>query len=456
MKSIKSFGNVNRVLARRQTAPVTDTSPETTLATPEENASRSVKLFCESGGPGHTQGEEILHLPAIVEAAESSPVAAKECAYQIRKFLSKDNSSRAYVQYNAVMLIRILADNPGSTFTKNIDKKFVEAVKELSRTSRDPSVQQLLSDTLNNFLRDKESDVHMAGLLEMWRKEKVKIEKVLSQAGQPGRAPWIGHHPHPHAPGRHANNGPPGRLPGPEELASRVEEARNSATLLTQLIQSTPQSEFLQNDLIREFANRCQAASRSIQAYMATEHPAPDNDTMLTLIETNEQLSLATTKHQRAVLQTRKALGVASPDPQLSPSAGPVMTSAVAPAQPASMFKPVAPPSRKSFPKPAQAQPVSSVRTASPVSPETENPFTDPVEPSDVATHGVIDHNEPYHPGFGSNTASKDRRESATGGATLDTTSTVKDVRIQPRDADDSDDDPYAAPVPQTTPVYRY
>jgi hypothetical protein len=108
-------------------------------------------------------------------------VAAKECAYQIRKFLSKDNSSRAYVQYNAVMLIRILSDNPGSTFTKNIDKKFVDAVKELSRTSRDPSVQQLLSDTLNNFLRDKESDVNMAGLLEMWKKEKVKIEKVLAQ-----------------------------------------------------------------------------------------------------------------------------------------------------------------------------------------------------------------------------------------------------------------------------------
>lgn len=108
-------------------------------------------------------------------------MAAKECAYQIRKFLSKDNASRAYVQYNAVMLIRILADNPGSTFTKNIDKKFVEAVKELSRTCRDPSVQQLLSDTLNNFLRDKESDVHMAPLLEMWKKEKVKIEKVLAQ-----------------------------------------------------------------------------------------------------------------------------------------------------------------------------------------------------------------------------------------------------------------------------------
>lgn len=186
---------------------------------------------------------------------------------------------------------------------------------------------------------------------------------------------------------------------------------------------------------------------------MATEHPTPDNDTMLTLIETNEQLSLATTKHQRAVLQTRKALGVTTPDP----SVGPVMSSGVAsaaPTPPASIFKPVAPPSRKSFPKPIQ--PVASERTDSPVSPETENPFTDPVEPSDVAVGSVIDHNEPYHPGFSSNTGSKDRQGSATVGAALDTTSTPKDGRNPPRDANDSDDDPYAAPVPQTTPVYRY
>lgn len=188
---------------------------------------------------------------------------------------------------------------------------------------------------------------------------------------------------------------------------------------------------------------------------MATEHPAPDNDTMLTLIETNEQLSLATTKHQRAVLETRKALGVTTPDP----SVGPVMTSGVTPALPAqpapptSMFKPVAPPSRKSFPKPTQ--PVASEQKVSPVSPETENPFTDPVEPSDVAATSVIDHNEPFHPGFGSNTGYKGPQES-TKGAPLDTTSSLKDGRSQPLDANDSDDDPYAAPAQHTAPVFRY
>ena len=37
---------------------------------------------------------------------------------------------------------------------------------------------------------------------------------------------------------------------------------------------------------------------------------------MLTLIETNEQLSIAMSKYQRAVLQARKALGQATPSPQ--------------------------------------------------------------------------------------------------------------------------------------------
>lgn len=124
------------------------------------------------------QGEEVLHLPTIVEAAESSPAAAKECAYQIRKFLSKDNMARPYLQYNAIMLMRILSDNPGATFTKNIDKKYVETVKELIRMGRDPSVQQILRETLDNFERDKKSDVNLSPLIEMWKKEQTKIAKA--------------------------------------------------------------------------------------------------------------------------------------------------------------------------------------------------------------------------------------------------------------------------------------
>ena len=49
---------------------------------------------------GKKQGDEVLHLPTIVEAAESTPAAARECAYQIRKCLSQANAPRPYVQYN--------------------------------------------------------------------------------------------------------------------------------------------------------------------------------------------------------------------------------------------------------------------------------------------------------------------------------------------------------------------
>ena len=125
-----------------------------------------------------SQGEEVLYLPTIVESCESSPSAAKEAAYAIRKFLSKDNFTKPYVQYNGIMLIRILADNPGKTFTRNIDTKFVQTVKELLRLGKDPSVKQILMETLDTFQKDKADDEGLAQLLEMWKKEHERMVKI--------------------------------------------------------------------------------------------------------------------------------------------------------------------------------------------------------------------------------------------------------------------------------------
>ena len=110
-----------------------------------------------------------------------------------------------------------------------------------------------------------------------------------------------GGHSHHHR--HHSRN----RLPPPHELASRIEEARTSGKLLTQVVQSTPQSEILSNDLIKEFAERCREASRSMQAYINAENPAPDEDTLLTLIETNDVIAAALSRHQHALLNARKA-----------------------------------------------------------------------------------------------------------------------------------------------------
>jgi hypothetical protein len=114
----------------------------------------------------------------------------------------------------------------------------------------------------------------------------------------------------------HSNN----RLPDPIELANRLEEARTSAKLLEQVVACTPPSEVLGNELIREFADRCLSASRSIQLYMAAQDPSPDNDTLESLIDTNEQLQQALNHHQRAMLNARKQLGLNEPTNSSTPS----------------------------------------------------------------------------------------------------------------------------------------
>ncbi|EXJ92597.1 hypothetical protein A1O3_01149 [Capronia epimyces CBS 606.96] len=294
---------------------------------PEAVIVREATAFCESGAPNSgAAGDEYLHLPAIVDAAESSPTAAKEAAATLRRYLSKDHFQRGFAQYNAVMLLRILTDNPGQGFTQNFDSKFVSTVKELLRDGKDASVQQILRETLDYFEVEKAPGNDTLGpLVEMWRKEKGKRSTLRQSVGWGSwEAVGSGHdteHQQQHRvpPAFAGQYQRPSRkvdvLPPPEELVSRIEEAKTTARLLVQTVQSTPQSELLANDLVQEFAGRAQSAQRSIQSYMNCQDPAPDPDTMLTLIETNDHLNIAMSKHQRAILQARKANGTGTPSP---------------------------------------------------------------------------------------------------------------------------------------------
>ena len=241
------------------------------------------------------------------------------------------------MQYNAIMLVRILADNPGRSFTQNLDSKFVITTKELLRDGRDMSVQQILRETLDAFETQKAGDDTLKPLMTMWANEKAKYVKkgtgvstlpylqsllfrllIRLQVLPPPRplnAP-------PYNPNQQYNqqqnyfsrdHRPARGLPPPHELASRIEEAKTSAKLLLQVVQTTPQAEVHGNDLLKEFADRCQSASRSIQGYINSDNPPPDEDTLLTLIETSDQLTLALSRHQRALLQARRNMGAPSP-----------------------------------------------------------------------------------------------------------------------------------------------
>ncbi|KAH8811378.1 hypothetical protein F5884DRAFT_854729 [Xylogone sp. PMI_703] len=389
--------SMNRVLGSFKRKP-TVRDEDTGLDTPEANAARAVRRFCEPSDPSAGTDNEVIHLPIIVEAAESSPAAAKKCALVIQEYLSKEyfSEQKAPIQYNAIMLIGILAENPGPTFTRNIDAKFVATVKELLKAGKVQTVKQIMMETLNKFQRDRAWDENLKLLIDMWQKEQERLTKTYG-VPQPRalNAPPFDSRSQNYFSRNHTSR----HLPSPEELASRIEEAKTSAKLLSQVVQSTPPSEVPGNELIREFVDRCQSASRSIQAYMIAENPSPDNDTMETLIETNEMLSKSLNQHQRALLAARRAV---SPAGGNSPSG--------------SLQEHYAPPAGPPPPNAATPTPPARIAAQAPSGPQEENPFSDPQHensttgptppfPKDTppAATGQFQDRlgvEPYHPGF--------------------------------------------------------
>lgn len=73
------------------------------------------------------------------------------------------------------MLLRILTQNPGQTFTRHLDQKFSETAKGLLRGGKDPNVRQMLMETLDEFEHTRVYDENLAPLIQMWQKEKGKI-----------------------------------------------------------------------------------------------------------------------------------------------------------------------------------------------------------------------------------------------------------------------------------------
>lgn len=76
------------------------------------------------------------------------------------------------------MLTRILSDNPGQTFTRNLDARFVETLKDLLRYGKDLSVRQMLMETLESLEQQKGWDEGLGLVIEMWKKEKEKAYKA--------------------------------------------------------------------------------------------------------------------------------------------------------------------------------------------------------------------------------------------------------------------------------------
>ncbi|KAI1108539.1 hypothetical protein F5Y14DRAFT_81883 [Nemania sp. NC0429] len=508
MKSLK-MSKVLSTIKRRNTSGL-DLSVSSNDNSPEAVAYRSLRSFCESSGPNSAE-DEIIHLPPIVEAAESSPSAAKQCADMIRDYLKKDYYTRPDIQYNALMLVRILADNPGPTFTRNLDQDFTKTAKDLLRNTRGDRVRHMLMETLTSFETTKFYDEGLTPLIEMWKKEKEKALKSSSSAPiqsylhrsqqQPQQAAPIMTAPpvDRHSQNYFARNHNSRRLPEPVELAGRLEEARTSAKLLQQVVTNTAPGDILSNDLIKEFAERCQSASRSIQGYMASEDPVPDNETMESLIDTNEQLQTALNLHQRATLNARKHVASMATDnhdlvslddtrSQTNGSDGPSRRPSphdtglgISVSSGSGSKQRAAPPpqetngkgkGREYEPLTYAGSSAGPSRSRTPLA--EEDPFRDPDEAAGSSAAGGSSNRyfdqeprfalEPFYPGMESTPSYTGRQESAIGKEAMhgavENSSTAKatDATSTSRHADVSDNDSLydSRPLEQKEPIYRY
>ncbi len=204
---------------------------------------------------------------------------------------------------------------------------------------------------------------------------------------------------------------------------------------------------------------------------MVAENPSPDNDTMLTLIETNEQLALSMTKHQRAVLQARKLLGIGYEGNGSSSNISPNGTGI------SGVVPPPGPPPSSNRPAPQQAgpAPAQSPQSTSGVSPDSEkaeDPFKDPVvnpiaaQFSQNTRQSPVEQQEPrlaaepYHPGFNPTQSYMGRQDSAVGSTAMHaaipgTPEVERGIPEQPAELA-GDEDSYGVSPARKAPIYRY
>ncbi|RPA83052.1 hypothetical protein BJ508DRAFT_413715 [Ascobolus immersus RN42] len=295
-KSNSKSGNATRNTPEPQQHNAVDSA--TADDTPEARIRSAMLGFCHAGGPTNT-GDEVAFLPTIVEMAESSPSAAREAARVIRKQISLSNSNRPSVQYNGIMLLRILSDNPGAIFTRNLEaSKFLASVKKLWEDGQDPSVRQIFWETMDYLQENKSGMEGLTSIIEWWKHEKLQATQpvIAQKKSSGGLSRFHSTKGNKQAKSRAVVHPIQSPIPPVDQLVSRISEAQASAKLLHQVISNTPKREVGRSELVKEFAIRCKNASKSIHSYITADADIEEN-LLTTLIETHELLSVALTRY---------------------------------------------------------------------------------------------------------------------------------------------------------------
>lgn len=205
---------------------------------------------------------------------------------------------------------------------------------------------------------------------------------------------------------------------------------------------------------------------------MVAENPSPDNDTMETLIETNEQLSKAMNLHQRAVLNARKVAGLGSPTPTPPINQGSNTTPVARTDSGFAAPPPGPPPGQRDQPRFSRKQPpIPPPGDYAPTDVDDENPFADPSDkktnhqappPKETTPSSQFAGLEPYHPGFKETQSYIGRQDSAVGHVTMQSAVSPEptdrtagsDRRREERRQVDGEVEP--EPKPASKPLYRY
>ncbi|KAK9373448.1 uncharacterized protein V1513DRAFT_158746 [Lipomyces chichibuensis] len=226
------------------------------------------------------QTDDLAQLPVIVECAQATPLAAKGAIKAVRKRLDPKHASSTASQYNAIMVLRILVDANSQTILNQIseDDKLAPVVKDVLKRSRDPSVRELLATTLEHFAFEKPSTTELAAL------NKVYSKYVAGGSGS-----------YKNSPSRH-------EPVSQEKLDDVVEEGKTSASLLRQVVSTTPPVEISGSPLVMEFYERCVQLSTKIQSYLSRDSVPPlDESTIMTLISANDTIGTALEAHKAAL-----------------------------------------------------------------------------------------------------------------------------------------------------------
>ncbi|KAK9241547.1 hypothetical protein V1506DRAFT_550407 [Lipomyces tetrasporus] len=242
-------------------------------------------MFSSSASPTTTraaaaQTDDVAQLPVIVECAQATPLAAKEAVKAVRKRLDPKHASSTVSQYNAIMVLRILVDANSEIILGQIgeDDKLATVVKDILKRTRDPSVRELLATTLEHFALEKPNVAELSEL------NKVYLKYVAGGSGS-----------HKGSSSRH-------EPVSQEKLEDVVEEAKTSASLLRQVVSSTPPVQISGSPLVMEFYERCVQLSRKIQSYLSRDSVPPlDESMIMTLISANDTIGTAIEAHTAAL-----------------------------------------------------------------------------------------------------------------------------------------------------------